>query len=283
MSNGSPPSIPTWPWPPQATPLPPVAPTIPPATLPTGGPALSTSQTSTDTLPLRGYTFDQLANYIQRKLGGPVWNVELPRQNIIDNIQDALGKYSVYRPLPRYGALRMIPGQFSYLSGVDVGQGVAYVWFLQPNPVPEELFWGNLIYPTPTFKTGLDEYDTFLRWQKTWLRVASIRPDWMWDESQQLLYIHNPLDRYMCGILCYMNWTDTQGLDQWGAQWVKDYAYQLARMAYAELMSKYSGAVPGPAQGLILDQAKRNMATEELHRLEDRLFAAQMTTPLSID
>ena len=251
--------------------------------LPGGKAALSTSANSPDTLPLKGYTVDQLANYIQRQLGQPVFNVELTRQQILDQIQDALGLYSVWRPLPRYGALRLNPGQFEYMQGVDVGQGIAYVWFLQPNPVPSELFWGNLIYPTPTFKTGLDEYDTFLRWQKTWLRVASIRPDWAWDEARQLLYVHNPLDRYMCGILIFDNWKDTTGLDQIGATWVKQYANQKARLQLAEIMSKFSGAIPGPMQNMNYDQTKRDKAQAEIDKLETSLKGMQWTVPMTID
>jgi hypothetical protein len=245
--------------------------------------ALSSSATSRDTLPLIGYSVDQLANYIIRRLGSPVFNVELQRQQVLDCIQDALGLFSMYRPLPKYGAIRLVPGQFRYLQGVDVGQGIANVWFLQPNPVPEELFWGNLIYPTPTFKTGLDEYDSFLRWQKTWMRVTSIRPDWLYDEVEKALYIHNPLERYQCGFLSLVNYTDTMMLDNFGSQMVKDLAYQMARLSYAEIMSKYSGAIPGPAQNLQFDQQRRGAAQEELDKLKARLVGSQFTTPLSID
>ena len=78
--------------------------------MPTTAP-VSTSQDSPQTLKLRGYTVDELANYIIRKLGGPVWNVELTRQQILDNIQDALAYFSLYQPRLLFGTIQMQQGK----------------------------------------------------------------------------------------------------------------------------------------------------------------------------
>ena len=102
---------------------------------------VTTSATSPDTLPLVGYSVDALANYIIRKLGGPVWTVELTKQQILDNIQDALGLYSQWVPTIKVGNLMLVRGQFKYLDGVDVGLGVARIDFVEPNPVPTEIFY----------------------------------------------------------------------------------------------------------------------------------------------
>jgi len=59
---------------------------------------VTTSANSPDTLPITGYTVDQLKNYIFRQLGGPVWNVELSNQQILDHIQDSLSLYSQWKP-----------------------------------------------------------------------------------------------------------------------------------------------------------------------------------------
>src|SRR5271157_2857457 len=118
----------------------------------------STSASSPDTLPLQGYTVDQLKNYINRQLGSPIWSVELSNQQILDHIQDALGLYSQWVPNIKVGNIVLIRGQFRYLQGEYVGLGVAQVDFVEPNPVPTEIFYGNLINPAPLFRTGLDEY-----------------------------------------------------------------------------------------------------------------------------
>jgi hypothetical protein len=99
------------------------------------------SSASLDTLPLNGYTRDQLANYIYRQLGSPVWNVELSRQQVLDAIQDSLNLYSIWRPCIRVGGLVLQRGRFKYLEGEDVGQGIANVQFVEPNPVPTEIFY----------------------------------------------------------------------------------------------------------------------------------------------
>lgn len=244
---------------------------------------IQTSAGSPDTLPLKGYTVDQLKNYIMRQLGAPTWNVDLTNQQILDCIQDALGMFSQWVPVTRVGSLPLVRGQFKYLQGADVGQGVARVDFVEPNPVPTEIFYGNLINPAPLFRTGLDEYDMFLRWRKTWQRVTSIRPDWFYDEYEQALYIHNPIERYHAGVFCYFPQTDPSKLNLVGADWVKRYALARSRLLLGEVWMKFSGAIPGPLQNMQLDQQKRDKAQEEIDKLMEQLKGMQTSTPALID
>jgi hypothetical protein len=133
------------------------------------------------------------------------------------------------------------------------------------------------------FRTGLDEYDTFLRWRKVWQRVTSIEPQWFYDEGRKILYIHNPIERYQAGVFFYGNWKRTEDLDAFGALWVKEYALEAARYTYGEIMAKFSGAVPGPLQPLMLDQQKRNNAQARLEKLRERLVNAQLFPSVQID
>jgi hypothetical protein len=243
----------------------------------------TTSQSSPDTLPARGYTVDQLVAYIQRQLGSPVFTVELSKQQLLDIIQDALVLYSQWRPRIRYGAVMLSRGTFAYLQGVDLGTGPAAVFFVQTTPLPQDIFWGNLVGVAPMMMTGMSEYDLFLRWQKMWARVTSVQPDWAYDEIEKILYIHNPIDRWHCGVVAYTAYENVSLLDPFGAVWVKEYAFQKARHAYAEILSKFSGAIPGPVKDLQLDQGKRGEASTKITELETRLFGAQISTPIMID
>jgi len=244
---------------------------------------LRTSADSIDTLPLRGYTMDQLKNNVIRQLGAPVWNVELTNQQIIDCIQDALSLYSQWVPNIKVGNVLMVRGQFKYLQGQDMGLGVARVDFVEPNPVPTEIFYGNLINPAPLFRLGLDEYDTFLRWRKTWQRVTSVRPDWFYDDMEQALYILNPIERYQAGIFCYWPHDRTERLTATGSDWVKQYSLARAKYLQGELWMKFSGAIPGPMKDIQLDQQKRNLASEELKLLLQQLKGMQLHTPAMLD
>jgi len=243
----------------------------------------TTSANSPDSLPMKGYTIDQLRAYIQRQLGSPVWEVEITAQMILDNINDALGLYSQWVPNERVGNVILIRGQFRYLVGVDVDQGVSRVEFVEPNPVPTEIFYGNLINPAPLFRLGLDEYDTFLRWRKTWQRVTSVKPDWYYDEGEQALYIHNPIERYQAGVFFLSGFTRTEGLTMVGAQWVKEYALEKSRYHLGDLWMKYSGYLPGPLQNLQLDQQKRERAETRMKELREKLQGMQRFAPISID
>ena len=177
----------------------------------------------------------------------------------------------------------LVRGQSAYLRGVDMDQGVVDVQFVEPNPVPTEIFYGNLINPAPLFRLGLDEYDTFLRWRKTWQRVTSVRPDWFYDESEQVLYISNPIERYQAAVFMYSSYTNTKGLDQVGAQWVKEYALEGSRYLLGEQWAKYSGAIPGPLQNLQLDQQKRQLANDRLKELREQLKGMAKSAPIMID
>lgn len=244
---------------------------------------VKTSADSPDTLPIRGYSVDQLKNYILRQLGQPVWNVEVTSQQVLDCIQDAVGLFSEWVPLRRPQSLQLIRGQTRYLEGVDVGCGVASVSFVEPNPVPTEIFYGNLINPAPLFRTGLDEYDTFLRWRKTWQRVTSIMPDWFYDEYEQCLYIHNPIERYLCGVICFFPYPNTQSLPPLGSRWVKEYALARAKYLQADIWQKFSGAIPGPVKDIQLDSGKRELAKQEIEALRQQLFAMQQSAGIFID
>lgn len=244
---------------------------------------LTTSQQSPDTLPQQGYTVDQLAKYIFRQLGAPTWNVEETKQQVLDTIQDALTLFSVWRPTIRVGNVQLVKGIYQYLKGADVHQGIVQVDFVEPNPVPTEIFYGNLINPAPLFRTGLDEYDTFLRWRKVWQRVTSIQPNWYYDDGSKTLFIHNPIERYQAGVFMYASWQRTEDLDLTGSLWVKEYALEAARYTYGEIMAKFSGAIPGPLQPLMLDQQKRNNAQTRLDKLRQNLQNMQLFPPVQID
>ena len=244
-------------------------------------PPKSTSADSPQTLPLKGFTRDQLSAYIFRQLGSPVWEVELTKQQILDAIQDGLQKYSVWVPAIGVGAIQLVRGQFSYLQGQDVGQGIVSVSFVEPNPVPTEIFYGNLINPAPLFRVGVDEYDTFLRWRKVWQRVTSVKPDWYYDELRKVLYIHNPIERYQAGVTIYTTWPDTTGLDLVGSMWIKEWSLEQSRYNYGEILAKYGNAVPGPLQELKLDTQKRDNAQKRLDTLMEQLKGMQRLTPVS--
>lgn len=249
--------------------------------MPTTIPSPSTD--SIDLLPMRGYTMDQLCAYIKRQLGSPVWNVELTKQQTLDCIQNALATYSQWRPSIGYAAIQTQAGKFDYLNGVDVGQGIAMVEFVQKVPVPQQLFWGNLIGVNPIPFSGLDELDSFTRWIKTWTRVTSTKPDWQYDYRRKVLYIHNPVPYYYCAVTWYANYEKTEQLDQFGANWVRDYSFQLSRHSYAEILQKFSGAIPGPVANLQLDGGKREAAKQEIDRLLAHLQQAQDFPPINID
>lgn len=230
-----------------------------------------------------GYKIDELAAYCMRQLGAPTWNVELTKQHVVDCINDALAFYSQWKPRLLYGSISLNSGITKYLEGVDIGQGIVQVDFVEVNPTPTELYYGNLITNAPLMMKGMDEYDTYQRWRKTWMRVTSSRPDWLYDFERKCLWIHNPIDRYKAGILAYGTWTETEGLNHNGAVWVKEYSLNKARYLLGDIWAKYSGAIPGPIKDIQLDTSKRDKAEKKIEELEALLRNSQELTPITID
>lgn len=247
---------------------------------------ITNSALSPNTLPAVGYSVDQLEAYIRRQLGQPVFMVEITKQQVLDGIQDALTLYNQWRPRIKYGSIALASGQHEYLQGVDLDLGPISVEFLQRRMLGGAglFFWGgNLIDVAPLVADGMGEYDMFLRWQKMFMRVTSVKPDWVYDQTTKTLLIYNPSPQWLCGIQAYIPYCDVSQLDRYGADWVKKYAFQKSRLAYAEIMNKYSGAIPGPVRDLVLDQNKRDKAETQIEKLEQTLFNAQISTPMSID
>ena len=81
----------------------------------------------------------------------------------------------------------------------------------------------------------------------------------------------------------YALYEKTEDLDLMGSQWVKEYALEQARYTYGEILAKFSGAVPGPLQALVLDQQKRANAQVRLDALRLRLQNSQLFPSVSID
>lgn len=236
------------------------------------------------TLPLYGYSADQLKNWIFRQLGSPIWNVELDAQHVLDSIQEGLNNISLWRPRIRYGTIRLVSNKTIYLQGVDVGaQGIVNVDFVDGIPSPTEIFYGNLISPAPLIRTGLDEYDSFLRWRKTWQRVTSVQPDWMYDVFTKTLYIHNPIERYHAGVTSFENFNQTQDLPPYEAKWVRDFSLARSRYLYGDILSKFSGAIPGPIKDLTLDISKKADGEKQMEALILTLKNSQYLMGITTD
>lgn len=84
-------------------------------------------------------------------------------------------------------------------------------------------------------------------------------------------------------MFCYWPHESTERLTYTGADWVKRYALAKSKLLLAEVWMKYSGAIPGPAQNIQLDQQKRQQAVDELEKLTVQLHGMQTSTAVSID
>jgi hypothetical protein len=122
-----------------------------------------------------------------------------------------------------------------------------------------------------------------MRWRRTWQRVMSVLPEWIYDEYRNVLYIHNPIERYHCGIISHQRYADVDELDFIGAQWVRDYSLAKSRYVYGEILAKFGNAIPGPLKDLQLDNRKREEANTQIKELQEHLFRMQISVAMITD
>jgi hypothetical protein len=177
----------------------------------------------------------------------------------------------------------LIENKFKYLEGDPIIPYIVKVDFVEAVPTPTEIYYGNLITPAPLLMRGLDEFDGYQRWRKTWMRVISASPDWLPDTKRKILWIHNAIARYRAGIIAYVPHRETEHLPEFGAIWVKEYSLALAKVMLNDVWQKFEGAIPAPGRDIKLSSRRGEKAEEKVKELEERLRASQESSPASID
>jgi len=221
-----------------------------------------------------------LLDYVVTELGNGAWQVELLEKQIKNAITDTLEHYSRRLPLLGYGAVSLSTTQNKYtFPGQDFGFGIWHVSFIEPDPKPSAIFYANLLDVAP-IKTGrFGDYDIFLRWRKTFMKVTSVEPEWMWDQNAQTLWIYNPIEAYKASMWWYLPKTLAQ-VDLVHERWVKDYLLARCKYLLGLNRSKFQGAIPGPARDITTDgNDLKSEGRDEMKRLEDQLFSMQAETP----
>ncbi len=221
-----------------------------------------------------------LIEYVKNELGGGFWKVEISPQQIKAAIRDALKLYSRRIPLQGYGAMSLAPTKSKYdMSSRDMGFGIYHVSFIAPDPRPSAIFYANLLDVAPIRTSRFQDYDVFLRWRKTFMKVTSVQPEWYWDQNAKILWIYNPIEHYKASIFWYLPRT-LETVELAHEQWVERYV--LARSKYITGLnrSKFQGAIPGPSKDITTDgQDLKQEGKEETDKLEAELLSMQMDGP----
>lgn len=223
------------------------------------------------------YTLDDLRSYIKTKLGGLLWRLEgmsLDKMDVIDqSIGDAVMAYSRRCPILSFETFPIIPSKQIYPIKCP-GFGVFAVDFVYPAPVVAP-FMHSLIGVTPITNLMGGDFDLFLTWQKSFQRVTSTAPLWMWDSDNKNLMIYNPQSQAKaCAFMYRPRSFDKIKLVH--KDFVKRYALAKAKDQLAQHRLKFPN-IPGPAGKEIQLNGTQLLDTSkaELEKLDDELFRMQ--------
>lgn len=227
------------------------------------------------------YTLDELRAYIRTKLGGQVWRLEgmsLDKTDTIDQaISDAVMNYSKRCPVQSFEVINTTPNKTAYDVAAP-GFGVWAVDFVYPTPVFAP-FMQSLVGVTPLNSLTGGDFALFLTWRKSFQRVTSTAPHWLWNEDQGKLFIYNPMSQ---GKACAFTFQPRPfgKIKLAHKDFIKRYALALAKLQLAEHRRKF-GNIPGPGgKDISLNGDKlAEEGTAMVEKLETELMGFQ-TLPI---
>jgi len=220
-----------------------------------------------------------LIDYVRTELGEGVWQVELTEEQVQRAISDAMRKYSRRLTALGYDSLYLGNSQNKFPISHEVGYGIFNVEFIAPDPKPSAIFYANLLDVAPLRVNRFSDYDVFLRWRKTFMRVTSVEPDWFYDDKDKILWIYNPLTEYSAGYFWYLPRTLAE-VHLSHEDWVMEYTLARSKYILGVNRSKFKGAIPGPGKEITTDgEDLKSEAKEKMQELEASLLSMQHDAP----
>ena len=131
----------------------------------------------------------------------------------------------------------------------------------------------SLVGVAPVLNMEGRDFNSFITWRKTFQRITGIEPKWLWDEANQELRIHQPVQNSVAGVFAYC----PRSFDQVRLvhkDWIKRASLAHVKQQLGEVRRKFSGNIPGPGgKDLQLNGDKLvEEAKAELEKLNEELF-----------
>jgi hypothetical protein len=227
------------------------------------------------------FSLDELRLWIRETLGGTVWRLEgmndANSQALDSSISMAIMMYS--KEVPRMAWETIRPGSTAHEIVARPIYGVIRVDFIEPynsygmGATGLGLTQNLTGVVTPPILSaggsGAGDIFQFQTWRKTFQRVTSRRPNWMYDDVERVLHIYNPVNYYACAIL-----TMSRNFDQIRLQhkmWVARMSLAQAKIRLGEIRSKYELQGPGGESIKLNGSALKDEGNKEVEALSKEL------------
>jgi hypothetical protein len=224
-------------------------------------------------------TREELAPWILRRLGAPIWKIEVCNEHILDAIEQAIRWFAAKKGVYKLFTIQMVSSQVEY----DLDCEIDTVLDVAPTTQKMDL---TLIFSPFTLLEEKIPYDVFasggsgglyssyvqaLQYIKTAKRVLSA--DFEWYQINQKLFIAPPPANSLTMIVtAKVNFTRIEDLKERDHELIKRYALAKAMQDLAWVRGKY-GEYPG-AQGTLTMNWDRllDWADTEVEKLNEEIM-----------
>jgi hypothetical protein len=223
----------------------------------------------------------ELKQWILRRLGAPVWKVELCEEHVDDAIEQAIRWFAAKKGQQKLFTIEVVPGQPCYELDCEIDKVLDVAFsetkldlslVFSPFTLLEEKI------PYDVFASGgsgglYSSYVQSLQYIEMAKRVLSAELEWT-QINNQLFLAPSPTGLRTIIVLAKINFTQLQDLMERDHDLVKRYALAKAMQDLAWIRGKF-GDYPG-AQGTITFNWDRMLdwADTEITKLEEEIFGA---------
>lgn len=203
----------------------------------------------------------QLQDWIMKKLGAPVLDVELETSQIVDNIDDSLQLFSrhagdvIYRSamvltltagIDTYDIPTSVKTVLSFETSRSIGEGVNVLF----SPLNQMYNLGFLNFFSGTFGAGLATYEIGMQYLRNTERMLTAPFEVHFNKYEHTVKILPKPTEALFGVLEVYTEYDpgTADSDIYNEYWIKWYSLALSKISLGRLWSKYLGmTIPGGA------------------------------------
>lgn len=220
------------------------------------------------------YTEDQLVAYIKERLGQAVWRLEgFDVGSSVENaIADALLDYG--RQCPKFNWKEIPPSATKHTLDTDRVVTVLDVHFIEPVNrfafaplvgISQQLNGVAPMNLAGTMSNVSGDIAEFLMWRKSFQRVTSTKPQWLYDDESFTVFIHNP-GRFKACIL-YTTYRTFANVKPNHKVWLKKAALANAKQQLGIFRRKFDGSIQGPG-GTAIKLDGSDLVTEAEKEIE---------------
>jgi hypothetical protein len=222
---------------------------------------------------------DELSQWILRRLGGPVWCVELTADHLSDAIEDAVRWFASKKGMFKLGSFQIESGRIQYQlpDDVDIVLDMAFPaadsdisllfspYLLLDEKVPYDVF------AAPQSVGIYSSYVQTMQYIETAKRI--LNAEQTWEQHGRCLFLHPAPKR--TGPAIYEYKTSIFNIDQLPERdhyLIKEYALARAMMDLGLIRSKFASFPSAQGEATMNGDRLIEMATERMEKLNEEIM-----------